>query len=650
MSSNPRRRQVRFFLIAVILPSAVLVALGAQLLRQEHRLAIQQRVDERLRIVEEARESLFGELERLQRSALDAAHRDPAGFVSKSYATGIVLLAARIDGGELRLPWTEDPLADRAARALHAAPFAQQVAAAGRTEFADGDVEGAIQLYRSARAQARDSVQTAYADLLLGRAFAKAGMRTQARSQNRRLLELPSSVRDEVGVPISIYAADRLAQSECCDQEWLERVGAMVNEPRWRSPVEAHLLRDLLDRAVHAADSNTVQRIAALERTAEAEIVVIERAMKLRDAFPGLGLRSSNVVDAEYGTPWVRYADEWLVGAAPMEPESRGVVAIALNLLPDVLPRSRGWPAAAEISIDTAPLPGGVGAPLDPAIPGVSIVVADASLPGGGASRLLRGFYVGTLLLVLSVTLFGAYLFWFDVQRELRIGELRAQFVSSVSHELKTPLTAIRMFAERLRMKQHPDTKMQTQYLNTIVGESERLTRLIDNVLDLSKIEQEQKRYRSDPVLLADVVDRTVRALGYQLTRRGFTLNVDVRPPAPTVRGDVDALEQAVLNLVSNAMKYSGDSRAIDLRLFARNGDAVIEVVDRGVGIPAHLTERLTEKFFRVPTPENERIPGTGLGLALVHHTVSAHGGRLVVSSQEGEGSTFAIFLPLEAS
>lgn len=517
-------------------------------------------------------------------------------------------------------------------------------------EFAHTDLTSANALYETAIAQARDSVQRAYARLLLGRALGKAGRRAKASAVNRQLLELPSSVRDDVGIPIALYAADRLARSECCDQTWIDRVGAIVLEARWPSPAEAYFLRDLLDSASRAPDSAIARRAAKLQRAVRAEIVVIERVLALRDALPDLGLRAS-VADAEYGSPWVRFAGDWLVSAAPMEDDGWGIVAVALDRIPTRIQNARDWPSAARLSIDTDSAPAAApGQVLDPAIAGVSIAVADSNLTIGGASRLRRGFYVGTLFLVLSVTLFGAYVFWFDVRRELRIGELRTHFVSSVSHELKTPLTAIRMFAERLRMKQHRETETQTQYLDTIVGESERLTRLINNVLDLSKIEQEQKRYRNNVVPLADVVHRTVRALGYQLARGGFTLNVDVPPSAPTVRGDADALEQALLNLLSNAMKYSGDSRTIGVRLFAQNGDAVVEVVDRGVGIPADLTDRLTEKFFRVPTPENERIPGTGLGLALVRHTVDAHGGRLVVSSTEGVGSTFAIHLPLEAS
>jgi len=648
MSLKPRRRQIVLFLVAVILPSTVLVALGVQLVRQEQALADQQLVDERRLIVAEARQTLFTMLEQVQREVFDGVSRDTLGFASKRYPASAVVLAARVDGGVLRLPWTPDPRAELGRTSLMAAPFARRVADGKRAEFGNGDATGAVRRYEEALAQAEDSIQVAYARLLLGRALAKSGRGAEALAHNRQLLDLPSSVTDEVGVPIALYAAARLLQDGRRDRAWIERVSASVHEPRWRSPAESYLLRDLLEQASHGADSAVLPDASDLMGIMNTEIAVIERAIDLQANLPGLGLRSSGVLETDYGPRWIRFGDEWLVGAAPIESEGWGIVVLALNQVPVLVAGAATWPAAAQVVITDGTETVEDGEPFDPAIAAVYLTFGADVLPGRGAALLRRGFYVGALLLVLSVTLFGAYVFWFDVRRELRMGELRALFVSSVSHELKTPLTAIRMFAERLRMKERPDTKMQNQYLDTIVGESERLTRLLNNVLDLSKIEQAQKRYRRDPVDLAEVVDCTVRALGYPLVRGGFTLNVDVDDHPPRVQGDADALEQALLNLLSNAMKYSGENKEIDLRLFARNGDAIIEVTDRGVGIPTDAQARLTEKFYRVPTDENERIPGTGLGLALVHHAMEAHGGQLTVQSAEGKGSTFTIHLPVD--
>jgi signal transduction histidine kinase len=260
--------------------------------------------------------------------------------------------------------------------------------------------------------------------------------------------------------------------------------------------------------------------------------------------------------------------------------------------------------------------------------------------------RLQQTFYGIVLASVMGLALAGGYLFWRDIQRELRLAELRSQFVASVSHELKTPLTAIRMFAETLQLDRMPDLETRRQYLDTIVNESERLTRLINNVLDVSKIERGEKVYRLEPAPLAPVVRDAVTAMHYPLVRMGFDLRADLREDVPDVRIDPDGIRQAVLNLLSNAIKYSAERRHVDVTLQRVNGDAIIAVTDYGIGIPLGEQRRIFDRFYRAPVSENERIPGTGLGLALVQHIVRAHHGRIEVRSAPGEGSTFAIHLP----
>jgi signal transduction histidine kinase len=228
----------------------------------------------------------------------------------------------------------------------------------------------------------------------------------------------------------------------------------------------------------------------------------------------------------------------------------------------------------------------------------------------------------------------------------MRVATLRSQFVSSVSHELKTPLTAIRMFAETLQLDR-VDAATRGEYLDTIVNETERLTRLLNNVLDFSKIEEGRKAYRRETASLADVVRAAARAMAYQFEQHGFVLRVSIDESLPAVNIDADALEQAVLNLLTNAMKYSGSGRTIDLSLSRAGGEAIISVRDEGIGIAPADQARIFEKFYRISTPENQRIPGTGLGLTLVDHIVKGHDGSVRVESAPGHGSVFAIHLPL---
>ena len=253
------------------------------------------------------------------------------------------------------------------------------------------------------------------------------------------------------------------------------------------------------------------------------------------------------------------------------------------------------------------------------------------------------------LFLVVGFTAFGTFLLWRDVSRELAIAEMRSHFAASVSHELKTPLTAIRMFAEALTMGVKKRPEEQKEYLQTIISESERLSRLLNNVLDFSKIEEGTRTYRFETTSLEDVIRAAEKAMAFPLNQNGFSLQVEVEKGLPPILADRDALEQAVLNLLHNAMKYSGESREILLRL-RRNGNmACIDVIDHGIGISEENRGQIFGKFFRVSGIENQKIPGTGLGLTIVSHIAKSHRGQVEVISYSGEGSNFSIVLPLEA-
>jgi signal transduction histidine kinase len=265
--------------------------------------------------------------------------------------------------------------------------------------------------------------------------------------------------------------------------------------------------------------------------------------------------------------------------------------------------------------------------------------------PRESAPYLLAG-----LLLILAIVLFSGYLLLRDVNREFRLAELRTNFVANVSHEIRTPLAAIRLYAEKIAMPASEDPKVRSGYVSTIINESERLTRLADNVLELSRIETGTKVYRMAPASLGDVVHSSARTIDYLLVQRGFTLRVAVDDDVPPVRVDTDAMEQAILNLLTNAVKYSGDSRQIELRVSRFNNEAVIEVADRGVGIHPRDHGRIFEKFYRIHSEETSHVAGTGLGLTLVQHIVKAHAGRVEIKSAPGQGSTFSIYIPAGAA
>jgi signal transduction histidine kinase len=255
--------------------------------------------------------------------------------------------------------------------------------------------------------------------------------------------------------------------------------------------------------------------------------------------------------------------------------------------------------------------------------------------------------YGSVLFVMLGAVLLAAYLLLRDVHREAETVAMRSHFVASVSHELKTPLTSIRAHAETLLMGRAEAPETTSEYLKTIVSESERLRRLVESVLDLSRIEQGRKTYRMHSVCLAEIVRSAAKTMEYPLSQLGFTLTISSDDTDPTLPADAEALEQAILNLLGNAVKYSGAARHIEMRVGTAAKEAFVDVVDHGIGIPHEDQARIFEKFHRVQSAETEGIAGTGLGLALALHVVEAHSGRIDVVSAPGCGSTFSVRIPL---
>ena len=511
-----------------------------------------------------------------------------------------------------------------------------------------------MDLYRQALQAARLPFEADSTRLVLARTLLRVGERDAALTHYRAVLRRSPEVTDEHGIPLALYAAGRLLESGGNERVVLDHLRDEAGAKRWMAPAQAYMLKELAEHLEKKGSEAALRENARkLREETEEEIRRIEQVLALRNDFPNLfPLPAGGALAPDRQPVWVAYGKEkWLVSLAPvLGSHQSAVVAVkaeevfaSLHGVPAVNSRP---PGKIQFRISGEPQ----GEALGPNFPGMTVVVPPQQESGlAWQSNLQRRFYLVVLLLVLSVTFFGAYLLWRDVRRELQMADLRSQFVSSVSHELKTPLTSIRMFAETLRLGRSSDTRVQAEYLETIVNESERLTRLLNNVLDFSKIEQGKKIYRSAPTVLPEVIEATVRTMQYALGQQGFRLRVDIENGLPPVRADRDALEQALLNLLTNAVKYSGASREVDLRLHREDDHAVIQVIDRGVGIPLQEQSRIFEKFYRVQTPENLRIPGTGLGLTLVEHIAKAHGWRVQVESTPGAGSTFSLRIPLEA-
>lgn len=231
--------------------------------------------------------------------------------------------------------------------------------------------------------------------------------------------------------------------------------------------------------------------------------------------------------------------------------------------------------------------------------------------------------------------------------RQLELAQIKAAFVSNVTHELKTPIALIRLAVETLEMRRFSTPEESDRFLRTIGRETLRLQRLVDNVLDFARLEAGRHPFRFETVDLAEVVRDTLESFRPRLEDQGFRVEEQIPAHLPPVRADATALAHCVLNLLDNAIKYSRERREVRVSAGVRGEEVTISVRDRGIGIPAGEHARVFEKFVRLETGLVHDVKGAGLGLSLVDQIIRAHGGRVELASQAGEGSTFTLVLPI---
>ena len=262
-------------------------------------------------------------------------------------------------------------------------------------------------------------------------------------------------------------------------------------------------------------------------------------------------------------------------------------------------------------------------------------------------TRKERLLYLLLFTGIILIMLIGIIFMVRAVIHESEVSRMKSEFVSNVSHELKTPLALIRMFGETLDAGIVTDEKKRREFYSIIRKESERLSHLINNVLDFSRMDTGAKEYCFEETDLVNLVKSSLEAYKFHIRDNGFEIESEL-PEAPVMlKIDKDAISQALLNLLSNAVKYSDKRKYIKVEVGKNLSTALISVVDHGVGIAKEELKKIFEKFYRVPAPRGEEKRGSGLGLTLVKHIVEAHGGTIEVESEVGEGSKFTIKIPL---
>lgn len=262
--------------------------------------------------------------------------------------------------------------------------------------------------------------------------------------------------------------------------------------------------------------------------------------------------------------------------------------------------------------------------------------------------RFLRTSYLilGGLSLLMAG---GIFLSYRSINNEIAVAKLKSDFVSNVSHELRTPLSLIRLYAETLEMGRISNPDKCDEYYRIIRKESERLTALINNILDFSRIEAGKKEYEFRDTNLAELVRNTLDSYRYQIEQHGFAFEANIPDDLPFVQVDREAIARSLLNLVNNAVKYSATNKYLAVNMYRSNGCVRLEVVDHGIGIPRAEQRKIFQKFYRASDPLVHNTKGSGLGLSLVRHVVEAHGGHVWVESAPGQGSKFTIDLPVSS-
>jgi hypothetical protein len=644
------RKQVILFGISVLLPAVVLFVFIVRLNRQDIELRKTRAVETQQQKAEEIGRYLAERLETVENSVLQELKSDPGRNQSIYRIHPGLVFVGRIVTEDLLMPWEET---GELKRSFEAGRSGELILQAQKAEFEKNDLQLAKSLLDRALSYAESSFQKCYIQVQQGRILSKLGDEEGAKRIYEEILAQPGDLTDEYGIPFSLYAADRLSVLSSEVKSILGRLEGLIKEIRWLPSGALYFIRDILVKVQgKSQDPDFLVRADSMGKSVENSLEDLERLESLKGFVSSWMMRRRSIKQTDRSSKWLSYGDiPWIVGIRdPIEGESQNILAfhgpLFLNAVTQESDLSDTFPGDCRIAAN----PAEEGFPAGGALEDLHLHFDETDVSAWTKSSLpFPILYWSILVLVVGFTAFGGYLLWRDVGRELAIAEMRSQFAASVSHELKTPLTSIRMFAEALTMGVQKKPEAQKEYLHTIISESERLSRLLNNVLDFSKIEQGTRTYRFEATSLEEVIHAAEEAMAFPMGQKGFDLQVEVEDGIPEVQADRDALEQAVLNLLHNAMKYSGESREIQLKLH-RNGNMVqVDVTDHGIGIVEEDRDRIFGKFFRVSGIENQKIPGTGLGLTIVSHIAQSHGGRVEVKSQPGEGSTFSFILPLEA-
>lgn len=696
--TSPKTRFLLFALVLILLPSAILSYLGVRSvdekgsnLRASYRNTVallREKVDQGISYLEDSirQRSMksFPGADRQVRlrqwlGMLDsgsAAFRNP--FVLERSGGVITALVAS--------HWTQEGQR----RQTLSPQFSDKLRAAERTEFVQNELDGAIRMYRTMLERNSSSDERAILHSRIGRCHFKAERYREGIREYKMILAsslsesfigtLPAPVVALSQIAEGYRSIDAIAQRDSVTlilfqyilahpwdlsdggfQYYVNFVSAAVENIAHRTPAQPTVqatIAILRTKAYHV--QNQIQFVESIHRD-----LIPQLNLEFFDS-DNLGARFSHGVVRKSGIPCQLGYFRLAPAAQQTEPLLMGFEIdahyFATRLLTEA---SRSVESGETVAFgilderDSVISVLGNRAVLRPLVVesfsevfrGWKVAVFD--IQGRSIEKIIdseRNTYLLLLLGIVTVLVVGLVVTLRAAAHELEVSRAKAEFVSNVSHELKTPLALIRMFGETLESGLVVDEARRKEFYGIIRKESERLTHLINNVLDFSRMDAGSREYQFEEADVAELVRNTTEAYRFHIHDLGFEF--ESRLPSEPVFAtiDKDAISQAVLNLLDNATKYSGAAKYVRIAVSQAGPAAIITVEDRGVGIPKELRERIFDKFYRVPDEKARAIRGSGLGLALTKHIVEAHGGTIEVESEKGKGSIFTITIPIRTS
>ncbi len=702
-----RKRIFLLFFAGIILPSLLLGYLAFRGIKNDQALAEKDRLDAERRNAAALVRALDGSISAVERDFEKALAADPAALPSAPRTlTPAELLQALekfkadhpaveevfvFEAGKLRLPvarllfWPKSHLPPPAIRSGPPA-LARDISAAERLEFEQKDYPRALAVYRQLLSQTADPQTRGEILNSIARVQKKSGLAEDALQSYAMMARDFDRVRIAAGIPLGIAARLELSTLQAA-------AGDYPSALRTTLDLYTNLIRPAweIEQALYENTAAAIRRSAA------------EALQKVPAGFDSAGYRKAfEALDSEAVTKhrMALRMSSFLVSAAPDlksklpgTPDATPPTAVRLSLELD------GNPYYASAA--TAPTPGPTwGFLLDPdalrdafLLPllkntfppdetawlvrgrGGQELMASENVPPGQPTfrttfegnfptwslelhalnpQFLRELlasrqrvYFLMFLLIAGILVFGMVMAARMVSHELELARMKSGFVSTVSHEFRSPLTSIRQIAEMLQAGRVPSEERRRQYHDILVEQSERLSLLVDNILSLAKIEDGRMTFDLKEVEIGPLLEETVSPIRERVRHEGFTIEMETDGSPHVVRADAAALARAVTNIVDNAVKYSGDSRRIILRSSVQGPDLIVSVQDFGAGIDKDDQGRIFDRFYRGGDPLTRSVKGSGLGLTLVKEIVDAHGGQVRVESKPGAGSTFSVILPL---